>query len=401
VYALGVFSSVKIEPRFDSDPEDSSADLVIQVKPGRLERFRIGVGVMSGSLQRATSDELMSVPVWDVHLRIGYEHDSFLGGMRKLRIEDRPRLIMLRPFPEVPARGPALGNTLTIGFEQPRFPERRTVSFTTAQWDFGPDPFLGFFRHDLATRIGARRDFFGGKVGVELALQHDLYEITSDSPPDTVSSYRLPFAEQRVRLDLRNDSQRPSRGVYVANTLQEAVQLGYGSWDYLRWLIEARAYQRLIWKVVLAQRVAFGALFVGAAASELDATSAALGPQSYRLRGGGANSNRGFGPGELGAGLDGGKRRWEAALELRVPLGADLGVVLFLDAGDVNRGTAVRLQNPNTSAGLGLRYDTGFAPLRLDAGWRIPGWQRLDGPEPDVSLGVLPSAAHLTIGEAF
>ena len=401
VYALGVFSSVKVEPRFDTDPADSTADLVIRVQPGRLERFRIGVGVMSGSLQRLTSDEFMSVPMWDVHLRIGYEHDSFLGDMRKLRIEDRPRLIMLRPFPGVPDGPPAVGNTLTIGFEQPRFPEHRTVSFATAQWDIGPDAFLGFFRHDLATRLGARREFFGGKLAVEQALQHDLYEITSENPPDTVSSYRLPFAEQQVRVDLRNDVQRPSRGVYVSNTLQEAVQLGYGSWDYLRWLAEARAYERLIWKVVLAQRVAFGGLFIGDAASELDDTSATLGPQNYRLRGGGANSNRGFLPGTLGAGVDGGKRRWEAALELRVPLGADFGVVLFLDAGDVNRGTAVRLSNPNTSTGFGLRYYTPFAPIRFDAGWRIPGWQRVGGIEPDVEVRALPSAAHLTIGEAF
>jgi outer membrane translocation and assembly module TamA len=400
VYALGVFSSVKVEPRFDTNPEDSTADLVIRVQPGRLERFRVGIGVMSGSLQRGTSDELMSVPIWDFHLRIAYEHDSFLGDMRKLRIEDRPRIIMLRPFPEMPDQ-PALGNTVTLTFEQPRFPEHRTVSFTTSQWDFGPDAYLGFFRHDVATRVGARRSFFGGGLFVELALQHDLYEITDASPPDTVSSYRLPFAEQQVRIDLRNDAARPSRGAYFSNTLQEAVQLDYGSWDYLRWLTEVRAYQRLLWKIVLAERIGFGGLFIQDAARGLDPTSAELGPQAYRLRGGGANSNRGFGAGELGAGIDGGKRRWEATLELRVPLGADFGMAFFLDAGDVNAGSAVRLNHVNTSTGFGLRYYTPFAPIRFDAGWRIPGWQRVSGVEPETKVRVWPSAAHLTIGEAF
>ncbi|HEX7479567.1 MAG TPA: hypothetical protein VF331_17310, partial [Polyangiales bacterium] len=46
--------------------------------------------------------ETQSVPEWDAHLRFAYHDDDFLGGMRKLRLEDRPRLILLRDFPQVP-----------------------------------------------------------------------------------------------------------------------------------------------------------------------------------------------------------------------------------------------------------------------------------------------------------
>jgi outer membrane protein assembly factor BamA len=249
--------------------------------------------------------------------------------------------------------------------------------------------------------VGLRRAFFSGKLSLELAVQHDYYEITSSPEPENASSYRLPFVEQRATLDLRNDAQRPTRGAYFSTSLQEAVRLGYGSWDYLRWTGDARAYQRLFWRIVLAERFRMGAIFVGSRSGDLDPTSSELGPQSYRLRGGGANGNRGFGAGELGAGIEGGKRRWEASVELRVPLGDSVGFTLFLDAGDVGRGDRVRLDRPNASTGFGLRYYTDFAPIRFDAGWRIPGLQTLDGQEDTIELEPWPSAAHLTIGEAF
>jgi outer membrane protein assembly factor BamA len=418
VYALGVFSSVRIEPEYREGSD--IADLAIKVRRGRTERFRVGIGVMSGSLRTASGEEF-SVPQWDVHLLVGYDHENFLGGMRKLRIEERPRLISLRGFPKVPDTGFDPGNTITLRFEQPRFPEARTVSFSDNQWDYGPDPFFGYFRHDLATRIGVQRGFFRQRLKVELALQHDLYRIDRNDPlkPDTVSSYRLPYAEQKFSIDLRNDERRPSRGVYLSSTLQEAVMLGYGSWTYVRWLPEVRAYQRLFWGIVLAERVAFGALFVmdyDASVDEsgepaLDPTSRRLGPQNYRLRGGGATSNRGYAAGELGDGIDGGKRRWEATVELRIPLGGDLGMAAFFDTGDVNACTPVgdseedgpcglRFNHPNAATGLGLRYYTPFAPIRFDLGWRIPSLQRLGDAEEDPKFekGL---EWHLTLGEAF
>jgi outer membrane protein insertion porin family/translocation and assembly module TamA len=399
VYALGVFSSVRIEPEFREGSD--VADLVIKVRRGRTQRFRLGVGMLSGTLQHAGSGETFDVPQWDVHLLAGYDHENFLGGMRKLRIEERPRLIMLDEFPGVPSDGPELGNTVSLRFEQPRFPERRTVSYFDNQWDYGPDPFYGYFRHDLATRVGLQRAFFRQRLKVELAVEHDLYEITDPDQPDTVSSYRLPFIEQQITLDLRNDDRRPSRGFYFQSLLQEAVQLDYGSWTYLRWLPEARAYQRLFWGLVLAERVAFGSIFILDSDPALDPTSRQVGPQTYRLRGGGANSNRGFNAGELGDGIDGGRRRWEATVELRVPLGGDLGLALFFDTGDVSRTREVQLDRLNASTGFGLRYYTEFAPIRADAGWRIPSLQRLGGDDPEIEVGVLPSAFHLTLGEAF
>jgi hypothetical protein len=193
-------------------------------------------------------------------------------------------------------------------------------------------------------------------------------------------------------------------------------------------LPDLRAYVPLPLGSVLAARFALGALVVLSSSSRLDCprevpncddASKRLGPQSYRLRGGGANCNRGFLAGRLDDNYDsngvpsstraGGTRRWESSVELRVPVGESLGVVLFADAGDVSdvgrrdhRHARFRFSHLNTALGFGLRYFSVIGAIRLDAAWRVPGWQVLSN-EPDYfqSKGALPSAVHLTIGEAF
>jgi outer membrane protein assembly factor BamA len=252
-----------------------------------------------------------------------------------------------------------------------------------------------------------------------VAIEHDIYDVTEpkDETPEGVSDYKLPFLEQQIILDVRDNPLRPRLGAYLSVIVQEAASLGgYGAWDYLRVLPEVRGYVPLMWDVVLAARFALGALFILDSATDLDATSAQLGPQAYRLRGGGANSNRGFAAGRLGEGTDGGARRWEGSLEVRVPLGGDFGVTLFGDMGDVYggvqmlqpgekykpRATPFRFKHVNTALGFGLRYHSILGALRLDAAWRVPGWQVIGSErEEPFKSGPLPSAIHLTIGEAF
>ncbi len=400
VFALGVFSAVRIE----LEPEGRAVHLRVVVQRARVVSWEGGVGIRSGTLRRVTSDETFSVPQWDLHVLGGYENKNFLGGLRKLRIEDRPALILLDEFPSAPASGPRLGNVLSVRFDQPAFVEARTKLLANAAWDLGPDPFQGFFRHDIATKLTLERAFFSDQLIVRVAAQHDVFEVADDeNAPSGVSDYRLPFLEQQVIVDIRDDPGRPRTGIYASVTVQEAFRFGsYGSWDYIRVTPDLRGYVPVFWDVVLAARFAVGMMFVREAAAELDETSAALGPQTYRLRGGGATSNRGFSAGRLGAGVEGGARRWEASLELRIPLGGELGLALFGDAGDVSRARQFRFDHWNAAAGFGVRYYSILGALRLDAGWRLPGLQVIgDASEPDFDSGVLPSAIHLTIGEAF
>jgi translocation and assembly module TamA len=428
IFALGVFSSVKLE----LVGEGSTVDVQAKLQRGRIVRWSAGLGMMSGTLKRPTSEETNSVPQWDFHLKGSYLNKNFLGGLRKLSIEERPRLIMLAEFPRFvgddrkvnyqlkPGYGPQLGNMVSLRFEQPAAFEARTKFVGTAGWDLGPDPFLGFFRHDIAVKVGFERPFWKQRLLGRVAVEHDIYDVTEpvDQRPEGVSDYKLPFLEQQIILDVRDNALRPRLGAYVSVITQEAASLGsYGAWDYFRVLPEVRGYVPLMWDVVLAARFAMGALFILDSARDLDPISAQLGPTAYRLRGGGANSNRGFAAGRLGDSSDGGSRRWEGSLELRVPLGGDVGVTLFGDVGDVYggvqmlmpgekykpRATPFRFKHVNTALGFGLRYHSILGALRLDLAWRVPGWQIIGSSEKEepVKSGALPSAVHLTIGEAF
>jgi outer membrane translocation and assembly module TamA len=406
VFALGGFSSVRVY----GDPDDAGGriDVVVEVEPRRSSVWMFGGGVMSGILTTGVvAPEWVSVPQWDIHLSGSYEHRNFLGGLRRLRIEERPRLIFLGPFPTIPADSPRFGNTLKVAFTQPGVLEPRTSLFSEARWDLGPDPFLLFFRNDIGLSVGLERSFLKQRLQAAVAAHQDFMFVGQYQPivDDAPSSYVLPFLEQRISLDLRDVPRDPNYGAYFALVAHEAFKIGR-SWNYLRLTPDVRAYAPLGLGIVLAGRFALGWLEIFKASSELDAESQQLGPVNYRLRGGGAQSNRGFLPGQLGDGVEGGIRRWESSLELRIPLTQSLTVAVFTDLGNVSPVRDFQFSKLNTAMGGGLRYRTIVGPIRFDVGYRPPGLQTTDGSPGDSSTMHIfgrnfTGAVHLTVGEPF
>jgi translocation and assembly module TamA len=409
VLALGAFSSVEVEEK--PDPTTARVGVSIHVTPLPPDELRLGVGLTSGSSLRDETGELESIPSWDIHLFGRYELRRIAGSLGALRLEDRPRLIFNDVFPRVVE--PSFGNIATVRVDQPGWLEARTDVFAQSDWDYGPDPFLGFRRSDISVRVGARRGFFSRRLLGTLAIQQDVFvvpdqdnQVTSDGSP-TPESYRYNFLEQNVRLDLRDEALQPSRGAQLSLNVREAVRSFASDWTSVRFVPDARAYLPLPLASVLALRFNVGALLIFDASSSLDDLSLRLGPSSYRLRGGGANGVRGFLPGDLGVGSQGGLRRWESMLEWRVRFGESLTLVAFMDMGDVNDEPDFRWGHLNTTLGFGFRYFTVVGPIRLDAGFRVIDWQRADG-SPGIEDGAdtfpltdAPGALHLTIGDSF
>lgn len=483
IYALGAFSSVTVRGDLENS-KGAEIPIVIELEPRRESQYLVGAGIMSGTTASGNAaQEGISVPQWDVHLLGSYENRNFFGGLRKFRIEERPRLIFLDAFPGVPDNSPRFGNTITADFSQPGVGDPRTSLFVETRWDNGPDPFLLFFRNDIGLAIGLERSFLRQRVVARIGLHQEIMEVAKRQPivedrvqkklnarydaeyeelnPNTPpemgiavevrdrqaefyelpSSYRLPFVEQRLTVDLRDDAAKPTKGGYFRITAHEAVKLWDPSWNYIRLTPDIRGYVPLGLGMVLAGRFALGWLHVFKYDSKLDDQSQALGPQSYRLRGGGAMSNRGFGPGELGDGRTGGTHRWEASLELRVPLSKNFYLVGFGDMGDVNAGFDIlrsydpnrtmldpdtgatvpadafksqlvprskgeqgfRFDHLNTAVGGGLRYYTIIGPVRLDVGYRPKAlaWKSADDATMNLGFTKFRGAVHLTIGDSF
>jgi len=340
------------------------------------------------------------VPQWDTHLLGRYERRHVWGSLGKLRIEDQPRLILGRPFPEL--HDEQLGNVLRARLTEPALIEARTKLVIDGLWDYGPDPFRGFLRWDIAFSVGVERSFLRRSLSTRVALQHDRYlvnagqSVVGDTPvPD---SYAYSFLEQELRLDLRDDEVRPRQGAWFALRTAESVRMPLSDWTIFQIAPDARAFLPLPFEMTLALRLALAALLVSDPRADLDPVSRALGPNAYRLRGGGAQSNRGFVAGELGVGIEGGIRRWESSVELRLRLGNAFGVTLFYDMGDVNDQPRFRFGESNPAAGFGLRYSSPVGTLRADLGFRLGA---LDAEAEKHEWFGQPGALHITIGEAF
>jgi hypothetical protein len=225
--------------------------------------------------------------------------------------------------------------------------------------------------------------------------------------------------------------------LYFSFGVQHAGYFLPSDWDYVRLTQDTRGYIPLPYGMVIAARARLGLMVItdtsiavpdapseGEQSAEAEALRrdahllenlATLGPLRHRLRGGGHNSVRGYAPNTLGDVeriegrlLSGGLRQWETSIELRVPITEAFGTAVFVDAGDVTRGTSYRFDHPQTSFGLGLRYRTIVGPLRFDAAFAPPALQ-VFGTDDRIRTGVSNSrlfgiangALHFTIGEAF
>lgn len=432
VYGLGPFASVEVAPLVE--PEEDIVHVLIRVVRGQETRFRVGAGMESGgSINTQQTDG--SFAQWDIHLLARFEHRNFLGGMRRLQVEERPRLIFDGRFPDTTA--PNLGNALSVDFRQPAFMEARTFLVANLRWDLGPDPFGGrFFRSDSNVGLGPERRFFGGALRLTSSVNWHQFRELPGIFQDLTGAQDGPFPDYDVffmhhvgQLDLRDNPRAPSRGLYAQVSLLHAGYFLPGDFDYVRFIPDLRGYLPLPFGIVLAARAQIGLMHVASAnvprgtPTTLEALRdqgfierlARFGPLRHRLRGGGHNSVRGYRPNELGdvvlvsGRLDsGGLRQWEGSLELRMPVTENLGAVLFADAGDVSRQQSFRLNHPQTTLGIGLRYRTLVGPLRLDMGFAPQSLQVFGrdsrvraGLSQSKVFGLAPGAVHLTIGEAF
>jgi outer membrane protein assembly factor BamA len=441
LYELGPFASVDVIEQLRGDV----VDVLIKLVPGRRFRFAIGAGMQVGEDAILVDGGGFSgddFNEWDLHLLGRIEHRNFLGGMRRLSVEERPRLIFDETFPSMPP--PTLGNLLAIEFRQPSFLEPRTSLVATGRWDRGPDPYGGrFLRSDVVAGLGPERSFLGGRLKWSSTVNVNVFvpddpapPPTDDAPPDISSigytSYAVTFIQHTLSLDLRDQPSEPRSGAYFGLTIQHAGFFLPSDWNYVRVTPEARGYLPLPLGMVLAARARIGVMEISHSSIEIPDDDPYgfiqrlhdLGPFRYRLRGGGHNSVRGYASNTLGDVLrlgdrldSGGLRQWQASLELRLPITSTFGAVLFSDVGDVTQAETFRFAAPQTTLGFGLRYKTIIGPIRLDAGFAPPGLQVVgvdtrqrtaydeNGvmiPFPEESSLFGPhSAIHFTIGEAF
>jgi translocation and assembly module TamA len=182
----------------------------------------------------------------------------------------------------------------------------------------------------------------------------------------------LPFG---VTWDKRDVANNPTKGFYLDATAKPFA--GFGTTGSgLRATVDGRAFRSLgePGKFVVAARVQAGAIF----GSDLLETprddlffsggGGTVRGQPYRSLG--IAVTRGFGP----QFLIGGKYFLAGSLELRAKVSDKIGVVGFVDWGSIGLDSFTgATAESHAGAGLGLRYDTGLGPIRLDVAAPISG----------------------------
>lgn len=192
-----------------------------------------------------------------------------------------------------------------------------------------------------------------------------------------------------VLYDASDDLLDPTKGFRLGARISPEASLQNGSFFYGRGQIDASAYFPASERITLAGRVRLGSI-AGAGNNRI--------APSRRLYSGGGGSVRGYGFQQIGpqdANGDpvGGRSLVEFSLEARIKtglLGGNLGIVPFIDTGNIYTNPLPQFSGLRYGAGLGVRYYSDFGPIRIDVGTPI-------NPQPGDSR----IAVYVSLGQAF
>lgn len=158
----------------------------------------------------------------------------------------------------------------------------------------------------------------------------------------------------------------PRKGYKLNGSLMPTIITGDANLSYVEISAQASYYKTLGEgdDNIIAARTRIGSI-IGGKIPEL--------PAGRRLYAGGGGSVRGYEYQGIGPKYSdpnttpiGGLSLIEMSLEYRRNIGGKFGLVGFVDTGNLGLESTPSFSNFRAAAGLGLRYDLGFAPLRLD-----------------------------------
>ena len=214
------------------------------------------------------------------------------------------------------------------------------------------------------------------------------YDYLDGNDPGGVFTFRNLSLPVGLTWDKRDIANNPTTGFYLDAEAKPFA--GFGTTGSgLRATFDGRAYRSLgePGKFVVAARVQAGAI-LGSALLEtprddlfFSGGGGTVRGQPYRSLG--LAITRGFGP----QFLIGGRYFLAGSLEARAKVSERIGVVGFVDWGSIGLDSFTGgFSDSHAGAGLGLRYDTGLGPIRLDVAAPISG-RTGDGVQIYVGLG--------------
>ena len=288
-------------------------------------------------------------------------HRNLLGGGERLEVTG--------DITNIGAQASGVDYTLGVTIDRPATLTRDTNArfhFEIARLDE-----QDFSANTLSTGLGFSH-IFTERLSARVGLDYDYSEGSDLSGDFRYRNLSLPIG---VLYDKRNSKTDATRGYYI--DAEAKPFLGFGTTESgARLTFDGRAYRGVGANdgVVFAGRLQGGAIL----GSSLLGT-----PRDYLFYTGGGGTVRGqpyqsLGVNVLRVGLTdvqtGGTYFVAASAEVRTKVSEKIGVVGFVDVGQVSVGG---FNDPSSDwhagAGLGLRYATGFGPIRLDVAAPVGG----------------------------
>lgn len=366
VLATGLVSSVTVTPRETAPPGPGTPGTVaidVGMVPAPLRTLAGAIGYSTGEgfrIEGSWEHRNLLPPEGMLRLRAVAGTREQLAGVtfRRNNFTGRDRVLTLDLF----------GRT-----EQFTAYDARTVSF------------IGTFER-ITTLLYQKT--WAWSVGIEAVASQER-ENAIDGGVGARRTFFIGAFPGRLAFDASNDLLDPTSGFRLAGRVSPEVSAVSGAESYyVRGQLDGSVYQAVTDSVTLAARARFGSIG--------GAPIAQIAP-SRRLYAGGGGSVRGYGYQAIGprdtlGTPTGGRSLSEVSFEARIRTGlfGGLSIVPFIDAGAVDETPHPKLADLRFGAGLGVRYHTGFGPIRVDVATplnRHPG----DGPV----------AVYVALGQAF
>jgi outer membrane protein assembly factor BamA len=257
---LGLFSTVEVVAE---KPDETVSIIPISFKVTRapLHTLTLGGGAQADVLRT------------DLHFVAGYQHQNFLGGLRRLTTQIRPGLVLFptnlqnllpteRLFPEVKAKAE---------LRQPSFIEHRLNGTLRSEFLIYPltlparsaaevpDVVVGY--REIREGVGVDRSFFDGKLALAGFYNFQVsFPFSYVGPLDQgIQRLILSYLSFTQTVDLRDNPVRPRKGAYFGNEAQVAG-LGGDARDF-RLQPDVRFYAPISRRLTLATRASVGFLF--------------------------------------------------------------------------------------------------------------------------------------------
>jgi outer membrane protein insertion porin family len=377
--SLGLFRRARItELRHGAE---SRRDLLVTIEEAPPTTIGYGGGVEVGRIVTAAEDGGVAQERFDVAPRAFFEigRRNVFGKNRSVNLfssislhsQDSASTAEYRVVGTF--REPHVFNTAADAFVNTTFEQQRRSSFN-------------FSRRSLSADVARKVTRI---VSVTGSYQLQRTEVFNErlSPSDqllidrTFPQFRLSSFSTSLIRDTRNDAVDPSAGVYASASGQLAGKAIGSQLGFVKSFFTAQLFRVIPGtnRIVFAGNARLGTATGFTTEGQL--------PQSERFYAGGDTTIRGFALDRVGSRhvpalptdtLDadllpvGGNGLIIFNAELRAPVSGGLGVVGFLDSGNVfSRVAGIDVGELRSAVGGGVRYKSPFGPIRFDLGFKV------------------------------